>query len=228
MARIAVIAGHHEHVAYLQALLAQISHDVRAFEAKPLYEREIAGWRPHLALFYWDFEALDFETRFGSLRTAIDAPLIVVGSAYEESAVVRALKLGADGCLCRPFSRVELMARITASLRRFWEWGEQSGALAQPTLASGISSLAADVREPALSPHERRLLDLLRGRNGNVVSRDELCKEIWGCDGDGMYATLSLCVHSLRKKLERNPHHPQYILTKWGVGYYLAHEIAEA
>jgi two-component system, OmpR family, response regulator VicR len=228
VARIAVIAGHTEQLAQLHMLLAHTSHDVRCFEAAPWFEREVAGWNPHLALFCWDFEALGPEVTFQTLRSALEAPLIVIGSYYQESAVVQALRLGADGCLCKPFSRAELAARVTASLRRFVEWRNEGRTRATPELDPGLSALPVDSRALILSDHEMRLLSVLRARPGIVVSRDELCRQVWGTDSDGLYANLSLCVHSLRKKLESNTHHPQYILTKWGVGYYLARDTTEA
>jgi len=154
------------------------------------------------------------------LREEIDLPILVLGPAHSEPFVVQALKLGADGCLCEPYSPSELLARVQAYLRRYWEWSPEEARV--PPELKGTTVIVHE--ELKLSPTERRLLECLRQHAGNVVPREELCRHIWGTDAKERYTSLSICVHNLRKKLERDPHHPRYLMTKWGVGYYLSSE----
>ncbi len=150
-------------------------------------------------------------------------PLLVVAQAMDEAAVIRALRLGADGCVCPPFGQAEFLARVEAHLRRHWQWGlAQRPGPPEEVLVDALSCAAVvDGREVRLTPTEYRLLSKLAESEGNVVSNDELRSHIWGLDQAASPGSLRLYISHLRKKLEADPHKPRLIRTKWGVGYYL-------
>lgn len=150
-------------------------------------------------------------------------PLLVVCSHQDEAFVIRALRLGADGCLCEPFGDAEFLARVEAHLRRHWEWNLMRALEEDETLhVDAIScSVMLRGREVRLTPTEFRLLSKLAEKEGEVVTREELCDHVWGLDSSTNPSSLRLYVSHLRRKLEPDPHKPRYIRTKWGVGYFL-------
>lgn len=153
----------------------------------------------------------------------LDVPLLLVLSSVDEAGIVRALRLGADGCLTEPFGQAELLARVEAHLRRHWQWGlAQRRPAPEEVVVDAIACAATvDGREVRLTPTEYRLLSRLAQSEGEVVPNDELCTHIWGLDRTVSPGSLRLYISHLRRKLEQDPRKPRLIRTKWGVGYYL-------
>jgi len=165
------------------------------------------------------------ETGFRHLRGLLRVPILVLGPARDEQFVVHALKLGADGCINAPFGASELLARVEAHLRRYWEWEGRNGAFHEAGLLidHDACSVVVEDRMVKLTPTECRLLSRLAEHEGEVVPREELSRYLWGLDdAQDASALVSLYIHYLRKKLERDPRFPRYIRTKRGGGYYLA------
>lgn len=148
-------------------------------------------------------------------------PIIVLSSRADEAGKVKALDLGADDYVTKPFGVDELLARVRAALRhRLQQQGER------PIFRSG--DLSVDLvrrivtvgdREVKLSPREYELLRLLVAHAGKVLTHKFLLREVWGGDGDVQY--LRIYIRALRQKLEANPERPQHIITEQGVGYRL-------
>lgn len=148
-------------------------------------------------------------------------PIIVLSSRTDEVGKVKALDLGADDYVTKPFGVDELLARIRAALRhRLQQQGEK------PVFRSG--DLTVDLvrrvvtvggQEVKLSPREYELLRLLVAHAGKVLTHKFLLREVWGSDGDVQY--LRIYIRSLRQKIEAHPERPQHIITEQGVGYRL-------
>jgi len=159
-----------------------------------------------------------------SIRAITKIPILVLGSRHSEAFVVNALREGADGCLCKPYGEPELLARVEAHLRRHFQWEDSNRDLTKDEVL--VDELAHSVitngREVRLTPTEYCLLRYLVERNGGVATREELRDYVWGTDAVARPNSLGLHIYSLRKKLERDPHRPQHIITKRGIGYYLA------
>ena len=153
----------------------------------------------------------------------LEVPLLVVSQAMDESAVVRALRIGADRCIGHPFGPAEFLARVEALLRRHWQWGapQRSGEPEEVVVDAISCAVIVDGREVRLTPTEYRLLSKLVESKGDVVPNEELYSHIWGLDHTASPSSLRLYISHLRKKLEMDPHKPRLIRTKWGVGYYL-------
>lgn len=160
------------------------------------------------------------------LRQVSDTPVIMLTVKGEELDKVRALELGADDYVTKPFGSLELMARIKAVLRRTETKPDDPGA---PPLtcghlvidyASGRVSLRG--RHVKLTPTEYKLLCHLARHPNTVISRQALLARVWGSEYRVESDFLKVYIKRLRAKLEEDPANPRYILTEWGEGYKLA------
>lgn len=166
-----------------------------------------------------DMQGHDLLARWRS--GTLDLPVIVLSSRTDETGIVRALELGADDYVTKPFGMKELAARIRLALRhRLQQQGErpvfQTGALSVD-LVRRIVKLGE--REVKLSPKEYDILRILVQHAGKVLTHQFLMKQVWGASADVQY--LRVYVRQLRQKIERVPDQPQYITTETGVGYRL-------
>jgi DNA-binding response OmpR family regulator len=156
-------------------------------------------------------------------------PIILVTARGQDQDKVRGLDLGADDYLTRPFSVDELLARVRAVLRRAQFMVHEQGQLARTTLTTGELSIdytqhlvTMAGQEVALTPIEYRLLAYLAQNIGRVITQDLLLDHVWGVDYMGEGHMLQVNINRLRRKLEPDPTHPRYILTKIGIGYMLS------
>ncbi|MBL8200845.1 MAG: response regulator transcription factor [Chromatiales bacterium] len=153
-------------------------------------------------------------------KSRVPVMMLTVRGAEED--LVRALELGADDYLNKPFSPRTLLARVKALLRR-------AGMEASSPVSAG--RLRLDVEEhtlqigtgPAvrLTKLELRLLQLLLANTGHAVSSDRLLLQVWGHRGAGDRQLLKQLVHRVRQKIERDPANPEILLTVPGAGYRL-------
>jgi two-component system, OmpR family, KDP operon response regulator KdpE len=156
------------------------------------------------------------------LRAAGSAvPIIVLSSRSDEQGKVRALDMGADDYVTKPFGTDELLARIRAALRhRLQQEGERpaftSGDLAVDLVRRQVTVRGAEVK---LTPREYDLLRLLIAHAGKVLTHKFILREVWGGDTDVQY--LRIYIRTLRQKVEADPEQPRLILTEQGVGYRL-------
>jgi len=160
----------------------------------------------------------------------LGTPVIMLTARGEEVDRILGLELGADDYVTKPFSVRELLARIKAVLRRAApaEDAEDSGVLSFGGVKIDFERFEAsmDDREVRLSAKEFAILQLLWGREGKVVSRDDILNEVWGYDVFPTTRTVDNHIMDLRSKLERDPSNPRHILTVHGVGYRLVTEEA--
>jgi DNA-binding response OmpR family regulator len=158
-----------------------------------------------------------------------DLPVIMLTAKSEEIDKVVGLQLGADDYITKPFGVHELLARISAVLRRFQRNSRQKtskGAKAPDRFIFGSAEIDAvqyririDQKTVDLSAKELQLLQLFYTRPNEVLSRDHLLNAIWGIDYFGTTRTLDQHISQLRKKIEPDPGHPRIITTVHGVGY---------
>lgn len=160
------------------------------------------------------------------IREFSNVPIIMLTAKSEDADKIMGFESGADDYVTKPFNILELKARIRAMLRR-------SGAATQKTvqkehLAVGHISLDSEQRVAIcdgktvdLTAKEYDLLELLMKNPRRVYSRENLMDLVWGYTYAGDFRTVDVHIRRLREKLEHNPAEPEYILTKWGVGYYL-------
>jgi two-component system KDP operon response regulator KdpE len=155
------------------------------------------------------------------LRRWTEAPIILVSAVGEEREKIAALDAGADDYVTKPFAIGELLARLRAVLRRV-------GPATEPVLE--IGELVVDLEKRSvrmagkavrLTPHEFDLLRLLARNEGKLLTHSTILREVWGPAYQRESSYLHVYVSQLRRKLERDPARPRYILTEPGVGYRL-------
>ena len=155
------------------------------------------------------------------LRAVSTIPIIVLSAMGEETEKVKALELGADDYMTKPFGMEELFARIRSLLRR------AAGATsAAPVFIAGDLSVNFDRREVTLegqlvklTPTEYDLLKYMIEHAGKVLTHRMLLQEVWGQAYADQAQYLRVFVGQLRKKIEKHPGRPRFILTDPGVGY---------
>jgi two-component system KDP operon response regulator KdpE len=159
------------------------------------------------------------------IRMQSQVPIIVLSARGSEADKVNALDLGADDYMTKPFGPEELLARIRVALRRTAA-GEspQTGVLQAGglTIDYGRRRVIRDEAEIRLTPKEFELLSLLARNHDRVLTHRAILKEIWGPNAVEQPEHLWTLVAQLRRKIEPNPAHPQYLLSEPWVGYRFA------
>lgn len=161
------------------------------------------------------------------VRANHTTPIIMVTAKDSELDKVLGLELGADDYVTKPFSNRELVARVKANLRR-----QETVESAEPDENADIAVGDLTIHPEAytvskrgdnieLTHREFELLHYLAQHIGQVMTREHLLQTVWGYDYFGDVRTVDVTVRRLREKIEDNPSHPTWLITRRGVGYYL-------
>ena len=157
-----------------------------------------------------------------AIRKRSRVPVIMLTVRGEEEDLVRALELGADDYLTKPFSPRTLLARVKALLRRAGMENAAPLAAGRITLDLEEHTVRIAAAEPVrLTKLELRLLQMLLANAGHTVSSDRLLIQVWGHRNSGDRQLLKQLVHRLRQKIEADPGAPQLLQTASGAGYKL-------
>ena len=155
-------------------------------------------------------------------------PIIITSARASEVHRILGLELGADDYLAKPFSMLELVARIKALLRRVEAMAQNARIDAGAIEVAGIRidpvarTAGVDGNALDLTPREFDLLHFFARHPDQVYSRMELLNQVWGHRHEGYEHTVNTHINRLRNKIERDPATPRRILTVWGRGYKLA------
>ena len=161
------------------------------------------------------------------IREFSTVPIIFLTARGEDMDKVIGFEYGADDYITKPFNILELKARVRALIRRSALVNNVTNAV----LAIGHITIDTDKRVAVinsvpvdLTVKEFDVFELLAKNPGRVYSREMLLNIVWGYEYQGDIRTVDVHIRRLREKLEENPAEPEYILTKWGVGYYIRGE----
>ena len=159
------------------------------------------------------------------IREFSNVPIIMLTARSEDTDKIIGFECGADDYITKPFNILELKARVRALLRRAGMAAQKQGGgrLSMGHITLDVDARAAwkDGKSVDLTAKEFDLMELLMRNPGRVYSRENLLNIVWGYEYAGEYRTVDVHIRRLREKLELDPANPEYILTKWGVGYYL-------
>lgn len=159
------------------------------------------------------------------IRNEKNTPILMVSARKEDIDKIRGLGLGADDYITKPFSPGELVARVKAHLARYDRIVES---LMPENSIIKIRGIKIDTQakevwvngeNKSLTSREYELLEFFVKHPNQVLSKEDIFKEIWNMDAIGDIATVTVHVKKLREKIEVDPAKPQYIETIWGMGY---------
>ncbi|HEY2806882.1 MAG TPA: response regulator [Gemmatimonadales bacterium] len=204
---------------------ALTTHDYRVAEAGTAREglAQLTGRQPDVVLLDLGLPDEDGIAVLRRLREWSRTPVIVISARGREDDKVVALDTGADDYLTKPFSVVELLARIRVALRH-----AASAPGGDPVFAAGDLSVDLVLRtvsvkgaEVHLTPTEFKLLAALVKYPGRVLTHRQLLHEVWGAHTVAQVSALRVYMNQLRHKIEAEPAHPRRVITEPGVGYRL-------
>ena len=189
--------------------------------------------RPDLILLDVMLPKMDGLTVCKKIRTTLNVPILMLTARDEEIDKIVGLELGADDYVTKPFSVRELMARIKANLRKF-----EASTVTSENIPSNketkkikIGDLSIDfdkfevkVKDEVidLTLRESEVLKYLANQPGQVVTREVLLEKVWGYEYYGDIRTVDVTVRRIREKIEKDTSAPKILITKRGVGYYIA------
>jgi len=212
---------------FLRTVLPAEGFDVHEAETGERGLVEAATRKPDLVILDLGLPDLDGVEVVRRLREWSTVPVIILSARAHEHVKVAALDAGADDYLTKPFGAGELLARLRVALRHAASRGQPG----EPTFRVGDLEVDLAARrvhlegaEAHLTPIEYRLLAVLVRHAGLVVTHRQLLRDVWGPAYVEHTHTLRVHMASLRRKIEREPARPRYLLTELGVGYRLAAE----
>ncbi len=181
----------------------------------------------HLAIVDIMMPKMDGVTMTMKLREQYDFPVIMLSAKSEETDKVIGLNIGADDYVTKPFTPLELMARVNSQLRRYLRFVNKNGGQIESERVYVIGGLElnedtveffVDGSPVKLTPIEFKILALLMRNAGRVFSSEEIYERVWN---ERAINTDTIMVHvrNIRDKIEINPKEPKYLKVVWGVGY---------
>ncbi|MGM1049322.1 DNA-binding response regulator, OmpR family, contains REC and winged-helix (wHTH) domain [Paenibacillus uliginis N3/975] len=159
------------------------------------------------------------------IREENNTPIIMLSAKSQEIDKIAGLSIGADDYVTKPFSPLELIARIKSQLRRYNQFNtkpvQDENEIQIDDLTINIAShrVTVEGREIKLTPREFALLHMLAVNRGLVLSMDKIYVEVWNEPFMESKNTVMVHIRKLREKIEKDPQRPDYIKTVWGIGY---------
>ena len=189
--------------------------------------------KPDLILLDIMLPKMDGLTVCKKIRTTLNVPILMLTARDEEIDKIIGLELGADDYVTKPFSVRELMARIKANLRKFEAstsdlenpvTNKETKKISIGDLTMDFDKFEVKVKDEIidLTLREFEVLKYLANQPGQVVTREVLLEKVWGYEYYGDIRTVDVTVRRIREKIEKDTTAPKILITKRGVGYYIA------
>lgn len=204
----------------LRATLSGNGYDVVEAKDGPEAIDMVLQERPDLILLDVNMPGMTGLEACSKIRLSYEGPIIMVTVRNSEQDKVIALDAGADDYVVKPFAMGELLARIRAALRRFSS-EEPLPKIETPELSIDLERRIVDVRGQRvhLTPKEFDVLRTLILQQGKPLTHKRVLQTVWGPDHGEETENLRVVINQLRKKIEKDPAHPRYILTEPWLGY---------
>lgn len=172
---------------------------------------------------------LDGLSAIMKIREKRNIPVLVLSAKSEDSDKVLGLSIGADDYITKPYSPMELAARVKSSLRRYTMLGSESGTANKTDIiiVGGLEydksekTLKVDGEPVRLTAKEMAIMELFMNNPGRVFSAEQIYERVWKEEAYAVENTVMVHIRHLREKIEINPKNPKYIKVVWGVGYKL-------
>lgn len=181
-----------------------------------------AMFKPDLLVVDLGLPDMDGKMVVKEIREWSKSPIIVLTARDQEQEKIEALDLGADDYVTKPFSTGELLARMRVCLRRIGN-DEKDTIIQCGGLAIDLARrrITVEEQEIKLTPTEYDIVKVLAQNAGRVLTHKQLLKAVWGNDYNDDTHYIRIYIGQIRRKLEKNPTQPRYIITESGVGYRL-------
>lgn len=160
------------------------------------------------------------------IREKNSIPIIILSAKSEDADKILGLNVGADDYVTKPFSPLELVARVKSHLRRYTQFGGNTGRETDKIYEAGglrmnddLKEVTVDGEQVKLTPIEYNILRLLIKNQGRVFSINQIYESIWNEEAIGADNTVAVHIRHIREKIEINPKDPRYLKVVWGVGY---------
>ena len=208
---------------YLKSQGYQVFQAADGVEGLEMIERE----EIHLAIVDVMMPRMDGIQMTIKLREKYDFPVIFLSAKSEEVDKIMGLNMGADDYVTKPFTPMELLARVNSQLRRYRKFAEKLNQREAPSNVYTIGGLeinedtvevTVDGEPVKMTPMEYKILLLLMKNPGRVFSAEEIYERVWN-ERAVNTDTIMVHVRNIREKIEINPEEPKYLKVVWGVGY---------
>ena len=226
--KILIVEDEQSIINFVTAVLTANGYDVILAKTGTQAQTMVTSHCPDLVLLDLGLPDMDGVEIIKFIRSWTRLPIIVVSARTQERDKVEALDLGADDYIAKPFGTSELLARIRTAIRHINSTGASSPAEAA-VFKTGALTIDYERRRVTvgdtdvhLTQNEFKIVSLLCRHAGKVLTHDYIIKEIWGPGLKGDNQILRVNMANIRRKLEKNPAVPEYILTEVGVGYRMA------
>ncbi len=219
--RILVVDDEPQITRVLRTTLSAQAYDIRVANDGEMALEIMKDWTPDLIVTDLVMPNMDGVTLCKRVRAVSQMPIIVLSVRDQERTKVEALDAGADDYVTKPFHSNELLARIRANLRRTPAEPQSLEKLSDGDFSVDLAARQVTVRgeDVRLTPKEFELLVYLMQHARKVVNHRTLLTAVWGFENADQPEYLRVFIGQLRKKVERNPSEPKYILTEPWVGY---------
>ena len=211
---------------FIRAILTANGYDVIVAHSGSEAFSMISSHCPNLVVLDLGLPDMDGMDIIESVRQWTMLPIIVVSARTHETDKVAALDKGADDYITKPFGAAELLARVRVAIRHARTGVGGAGLSSSGKFTAGELSIDYDKHQVLvagenahLTQNEYKIVALLSRCAGKVLTYDFIMKELWGPQSKGSNQILRVNMANIRRKIERNPAEPQYILTEVGVGY---------
>lgn len=159
------------------------------------------------------------------IREKSGIPIIILSAKTEDSDKVIGLDVGADDYITKPFTPLELIARVKSQLRRYTKLGTMAGQKSNVYTVGGLEvnddskEVTVDGESVKLTPYEYKILLLLVKNQGRVFTIEQIYENVWEEEAIAADNTVAVHIRHIREKIEINPKEPRYLKVVWGVGY---------
>jgi len=212
---------------FLTAVLTANGYDTMTAQTGAEACSLIGSEEPDLVLLDLGLPDMDGTEVIETVRASSELPIIVISARMHETDKVKALDMGADDYITKPFGSSEFLARVRTAIRHYRSKGGRNG-IFTGRLNIGDLSIDFDKHQVIvaganahLTQIEFRIVALLGQNAGKVLTYEHMMKEIWGPEITGDNQILRVNMANIRRKIEVNPADPKYILTEIGIGYRL-------
>jgi two-component system response regulator MtrA len=225
MTRILLVEDNEDLAFGLRRTLESEGYEIEVASDGPTGVAAAQRYRPDLVILDLMLPGFDGYKTLRTIREdGLQMPVLILTARGEEADKVYGFRLGADDYVTKPFGLSELLARVSALLRRTRVVEPAANATVMHRFGTVEVNASArvvtkDGKPVSMTPKELDLLLALIQRRGTVVSRVQLLKEVWGHQAEVMTRTVDIHIAELRRKLEDVPNEPTHLITVWKAGY---------